>query len=524
MSSIKAKSNNIENINKTATAIFAIYTVIFSILYYSSFSVMIKWWSRDDYSYCYLIPFIVLYLMWERKDLFFHKPTLPDWKGLGILIFGILLFWIGELGGEFYTIYLSSWIILIGLCILNMGTAKQKTIFFPLCFILTMFPFPNFINNRITLYLKTISTKLGVMMMQAYGLSTYREGNVIDLGFTQLQVVDACSGLRYLFPMVVLSILIASFNPGRLWKRVFIVLSSIPLTIFSNSFRIALTGILSEKFGPKAVQGFFHDFEGWIIFMLTLVLLMLEIWILKKMFPNPEPKKDDAEIAKAKPSHDARQGKGTSFKSPQFIVSVVLLVLTLVLSLGIEFREAIPISRSFDEFPEKIGEWEGDKQLMEQKFIDALDLSDYFMADYADKSGRFVNFYVAYYESQRKGESIHSPATCLRGGGWDFKQAGSQAITLNDGTVMLANRALIEKAPVRQLSYYWFPCRGRILTNAIQMKIYTFWDALTRKRTDGALVRVITLVYEDEEVEDAEKRIQAFISDIQPVLKTFLPE
>ncbi len=501
-----------------------IYTVLCIFLYQSAAANLLKWWKKDDYSYCYLIPFIVLYLLWEKKNSFAVETIRPQWRGMIPFLLGIVFYWLGELGGEFYSLYLSFWLVIFGLCVMLMGMDKVKTIIFPLCMIFTMFPLPNFINNRITLQLKILSTKLGVLMMQAYGMSAYREGNVIDLGFTQLQVVDACSGLRYLFPMIVLSILVAYFYPARFWKRLIVVVSSLPLTILSNSLRIALTGILSEKFGAKVVEGFFHDFEGILIFMFTLGILLLEIWIIRLIFPEPKKIQDDTSIVETELVEAVGKEKGTSLKSPKFVVSVVLLVLTIGLSQGIEFREAIPISQSFDKFPKTIGEWSGERQLMEKRFIDELDLSDYFMADYKTGDGKAVNFYVAYYESQRKGESIHSPATCLRGGGWDFKQAGSRNITLEDGTVMPANRALIEKAPVKQLSYYWFPCRGRILTNAYQMKIYNFWDALTRQRTDGALVRVITLVYEDETIEDAEKRIQGFISDVQPVLRTFLPE
>jgi EpsI family protein len=136
-----------------------------------------------------------------------------------------------------------------------------------------------------------------------------------------------------------------------------------------------------------------------------------------------------------------------------------------------------------------------------------------------------VNFYTAYYETQRKGESIHSPATCLPGSGWEFNQSGTARIRMpghGDG-LMPVNRAYLEKSGYRQLSYYWFPQRGRILTNAYQLKLYTFWDALTRQRTDGALVRLITPVYENEKPEDAEKRLQSFMRDIVPVLNEFLP-
>ncbi|SLM28711.1 conserved membrane hypothetical protein [Desulfamplus magnetovallimortis] len=502
-----------------------IYASLLGLLYFSTLQWLIhKDWARPDYSYGYLIPLIVAYLIWEKRETLFSLPSPPSWKGLILFLPGICLFWLGELGGEFFTQYVSLWCIVVALVWLNMGEERLKAMLFPLVLALAMFPLPNFFNNRITLYLKLISTTIGVKIMRLFGMTAFQDGNIIDLGFTQLQVVDACSGLRYLFPLIVLGILMAYFFRSRWWKKVLIVLSTIPITIFTNSLRIALTGILSQKFGTKAVEGFFHDFEGWLIFMVAFALLALEMLILAKLFPEAASDSDIRHNPDPLSDYD-KPLKSTNFlKQPQFIVSVILLSLTLILSKGVEFREAIPMSRSFDSFPMEIGKWQGTPQTMETIIIDALDLTDYIMVDYHDGEGHLINFYVAYYESQRKGESIHSPATCLRGSGWSFAQSGSSEISLDGGATLPVNRAVISKGPYRQVSYYWFPMRGRILTNAFQMKWFNFWDALTRQRTDGALVRVIAPVGEHESAEDAEMRLQTFVQEMLPVLRTFLPE
>lgn len=494
-------------------------------LYYSTFTYLFGQWQNDNSNYCLLVPFIVVYLIWEKREELLSVSSKPSWYGVVILLFGIVLFWLGELGGEYYSLYTSFWLVTMGFCLALMGNQKIRTILFPLLFIITMFPFPSFVNNRITLALKLISTKIGVLMMRSYGMSAFQDGNVIDLGFTKLQVVDACSGLRYLFPLIVLGILMAYFFKSRWWKKLLIVLSTIPITILTNSLRIALTGILSERFGSKAVEGFFHDFEGWLIFMIAFACLGIEMLVLSKLFPES--------TATAQSNKSANLLKGSIdnppviqpplLKQPQFIISVVILTLTLVLSQGIEFREAIPITRKFDTFPMKVGNWQGKFDVMEDQFINVLDFSDYIMVDYSDDKGAVINFYVAYYESQRKGESIHSPETCLRGGGWQFSQSGDVVLPLEGQKKMTVSRALIEKGPYRQISYYWFPMRGRILTNAFQMKWYNFWDALTQQRTDGALVRVIAPVEPDESSEDAEKRLKSFVRLIVPVLSEYLP-
>ena len=124
------------------------------------------------------------------------------------------------------------------------------------------------------------------------------------------------------------------------------------------------------------------------------------------------------------------------------------------------------------------------------------------------------------------GESMHLPETYLRGASWEFKQAGRVTLPLmsRDGKPMQVNRAVIEMGAAKQLSYFWFPMRDRVLTNIWQMKIYNFWDALTRQRTDGALVRLITPVYPNETLDDADRRLAGFTKEIVPVLNEFLPK
>ena len=175
----------------------AIFGLLLLGIYYSALSWLItKDWARGDYSYCYFIPPIVLYLIWEKRAELIKLPSTPAWKGILILCAGIILFWLGELGGEYFTLYFSFWVAVFGVFLLELGWKKVKVILFPIFFILAMFPVPHFLNTKISLKLKLISSQLGMAMMRLIGISAYREGNVIDLGFTQLQVVDACSGLR----------------------------------------------------------------------------------------------------------------------------------------------------------------------------------------------------------------------------------------------------------------------------------------------------------------------------------------
>jgi EpsI family protein len=174
----------------------------------------------------------------------------------------------------------------------------------------------------------------------------------------------------------------------------------------------------------------------------------------------------------------------------------------------------------------EIGEWKADGQTkIGRKFIEVLDLSEYAMIEYKNGNGKNINFYVAYYESQSKGKSIHAPESCILGSGYTFDESGTVSISPITGNTdtMKISRAVIKYGKLRQISYYWFLQRGRTLSNFYQLKLYNFWDAFTKQRTDGALVRLITPVYETESLAEADIRLQNFVRDILPLLEEYIP-
>lgn len=523
----------------------AIYSLLLARVYFSVLTNLVTHgWVKEDYTYAYLLPFVVLFMIWGKRFKLLKHSAVPSWTGLAPLIFGLSLFWLGELAGVYFVLYVSFWFVLIGLCLLHLGWKKTKTIGFALIVILTMFPLPSYFYNKMSVKLQLISSKLSLAMIQFYGMPAFRDGNIIDLGFTELQIIEACSGLRYLFPLIVLGLLLAYFFKAALWKRAILIISTVPLAIFANSMRISLTGILYKIWGARVAETFFHGFSGWLIFMFTLAVLFLEIWILGEVRPLNSGtsihektssnlpyrisfRQGEREPRVAPPSGEVKGRKGISFVlQPQFIVAIVLLSTTLAFSQGIEIREKIQIRKTLAQFPLLLSEWVGLRKTMEQRFIDRLQLGDYALIDYTNQEGKSVYFYVVYNESQSKGsQHAHTPTTCFRGSGWIVKDAGPTTISTPGyyGDAMKVNRAFIQKGDSTQLIYYWFPQRGRILTNVYQLKIFTFWDALTRKRTDGAVVRLITPVYKSEALQEAETRLQAFTRAIVPVLDEYIP-
>jgi exosortase D (VPLPA-CTERM-specific) len=356
------------------------------------------------------------------------------------------------------------------------------------------------------------------------GVSVFLEGNVIDLGVFQLQVAEACSGLRYLFPLMSFSFLCACIYKGKIWHKVVIFLSSIPITLFMNSFRIGVIGLLVDNYGISMARGFLHDFEGWVIFLVCVGILMLEM-ALFALFSRR--KLADVFDVQVPPLSDFLVFLPKSRPSSVWAGVLLAVLAANFATVGLQDREEfIPETVALSTFPLQIDDWRGQEQAIEQVYLDQLKLSDYVMARYARSGDAMpIEFYVAYYESQRKGSSVHSPRSCLPGGGWEIAEFDQYAMpeVMPDQGGLRVNRALISLGDTHQLVYYWFQQRDRIITNEYLVKWYIFWDALTRNRTDGALIRLTTMVTDSYDIAEADARLQQFIKDIDPTLAYYLP-
>lgn len=487
---------------------------------------MVGTWGSEEYSHAYLLPFIALFLIWQKKDKLDQIEFNGSWVGLLLVLAGVALFFAGDLATLYVLVQYSFLVVLTGLILAFTGWRGFKMLWVPLLILLFMVPLPTFLFNNLSAQLQLISSEIGVAVIRLFGISVFLEGNVIDLGVFKLQVVEACSGLRYLFPLMTLGFIAAYFFKGPFWKRAVIFLSSIPITVLMNSFRIGVIGVLVENWGQSMATGFLHDFEGWAVFMACTGLLIIEMWLLAKIGKNKLPLREAFGLEFPAPPPKDAHVQYRSLPKP-FIASVLLIAVVTTLSFTVPKRvEVAPPRFDFSSFPLQIGEWLGKGDRLEQIYIDELKFDDYIVADFADSRGRAVNFYVAYYGSQRKGESAHSPRTCIPGGGWEISSITQQVVdgALVAGKPLQVNRAVIQKGDERQLLYYWFQQRGRVINSEYMVKWYLFYDALTKNRTDGSLVRLITNVKPGEDMAQADKALSDFARQVNPQLKPYIPE
>jgi exosortase D (VPLPA-CTERM-specific) len=509
-------------------ALWSLSLLLLGLVFHESLEEMVNiWLTQEEYSHGFFIPAISIYLIWvQRHKLKFTQGLKASYLGLSLLVLALLLFLIGGLA-TLPTIQHYAFIVaLTGIFAAAFGRDGLKTGAVPLLFLLFMVPFPVFIINNLSSKLQLLSSWLGVEFIRACDIMVYLEGNVIDLGGYKLQVVDACSGLRYLFPLASLSFLCAYLFKGPFWQKVLIFLSSMPLTIFMNSFRIGVIGLLVNRWGTEMAEGFLHDFEGWVVFLLCMVLLFIEMWLFSKLSGRNTAFSELVQL----PEEWFTAGKlsDTNFS----LNKSVYLVLALIAMMGVSGQlvrgdeEIIPQRKAFLNFPLQIGDWHGRRDYIEQRYLDTLKLTDYIVADYiSPDASATVNFYSAYYETQRKGASVHSPKSCIPGDGWQITQFGQREFPnlKMQGTPLLVNRAVIEKGDYKQLVYYWFQQRGRSISNEYLVKWYLFSDAITIHRTDGALVRLITSLDKGQDIDTADRHLQSFMEGLVRILPDYLP-
>jgi exosortase D (VPLPA-CTERM-specific) len=483
-----------------------------------------SWFNTAEYSHGLLIPFITAYLIWQKRNRLVRLPFRGSWAGVWVVALGLGLYLLGELSTLYVIVQYAFLVVLFGAVMAVAGWPIFREIWVPLLFLVFAVPLPRFLYQALSTRLQLLSSELGVLFIRFCDISVFLEGNVIDLGNYRLQVVEACSGLRYLFPLMSLTLICAYFFRVPFWKRLVLFLSSVPITVAMNSLRVGITGVLVEYRGTAMAEGFLHDFEGWIIFMACTAVLVAEMWLLagfdRRAFraafgpAGPEPAPAGAPPAKS----------GT----PRQIWAVTALSIgALALSPSfIRSDEIVPPRAEFFEFPLSVGAWRGQREVLEQEYVDTLKADDYLLANYFRPGMPPVNLYSAYYASQRKGESTHSPQSCIPGGGWQIKSMDVLAIPEagGKGGPLRVNRVLIQRGDDREIVYYWFRQRGRELTSEYLVKWYLFWDALTRNRSDGALVRLTTYVPPTEDTGNAERRLAEFMALAVPDLERFIPE
>jgi len=499
-------------------------------VYWFGFVSLGKAWITPEYSHGPLIPLISLYLfLRELRD----KPPVSDpapadrRPGIAVIALALAVGIIGNLA-QIPDIVAYAFIIWVaGVVLVCFGWAEGKRHQLPVLHLVFMLPLPQFLYWKLTTFLQGISSELGVWVIKLMGIPVYLDGNVIDLGPYKLLVAEACSGLRYLFPILSFSYLVAILYRGPYWHKVLLFVMAAPLTVVMNSFRIGMIGVLVNSYGIGHAEGFLHYFEGWVIFGTCVAILFLTALGLQRLTPAPKTLSETIDLD--------TQGLGREFLRIRDIVpsrglkaaTLLTLVVTAAFLLTPRAEPTAPDRENFLFFPTRYDAWTGTTEPLSPEIEEVLGATDYIAAIYRSPAETApVQFFSAWYRSQTEGEGIHSPEVCLPAGGWEIFSLDQYEVSM-PGTVygtFTVNRAIIEKGTERQLVYYWFEQRGARMTNDFAAKLLVLRDGLTRGRTDGALVRFITQIDRNEGAAAADARLQALMAEVLEDLPRYIPE
>ena len=485
-----------------------------------------QWWNDPNFSHGPFVPLFSLYVLWQDRDRLRRLPKRPSWSGALIILLGLGALIGGIVGAELFLSRASLLIVLAGLVVLFLGWNRLRAVLFPWAFLLLMIPIPKIIFNEITIPLQKFASVTAAHVLPNLGVPVYREGNIINLPAMPLEVAEACSGIRSLMSLATLAIIYGYFMEPKKWIQFLLAVASVPIAVAANAFRIIGTGLLVQYWDPEKAEGFFHTFSGWLIFMVSLVLLLLVHRVLvwaDRRWVSSSPRKAVPEPTSAS---SASEAGGRRMGVWRFATAVLLLCMALLFLQRRAGTEVIPERASLTSFPMEVGDWGGRAVPIEKGIRDVLGPGDFMLRVYEreQSSDPAVDLFVAYFPSQRSGDTMHSPQNCLPGAGWNF--ATRRRIELSPPGVapFVVNQNVVAKGTDRQLVLYWYYAHDRAVASEYSAKWYLISDAMRMNRSDGSLIRITTPMLPGETIEAAMQRLRPFADEVVPKLPAYIPK
>jgi exosortase D (VPLPA-CTERM-specific) len=508
----------------------AVVTLAAGWFFLDGLDALIEAWSLPEYSHGPLIPILsgLLFLRQLKEFPPQPGPKRDRWVGVTVIFAAVAMGAVGKMANISDIVAYATILWVGGILLVSFGWNTGRHFWPPVLHLVFMLPLPGVLYFKLNTWLQLISSELGVFFLQLVGVPVFLEGNIIDLGILRLHVAEACSGLRYLFPIMSFSYVFAVLYRGPMWHKTVLLISAAPITVLMNSVRIAVAGVIAQEYGTDWLDGFTHFFEGWVIFITCVAILFGLAWVMLKLqrarMTLPEALDLDT---------DGLMTQATRIRlvqpSAALIASAGLVLAAIAGFQALPERGTQEIVRdSFHLFPRTFGDWEqnGPRGILSDAVANNLNADDYHSVVLARANGGpEVGLFIAWYKDQSEG-GVHSPEICLPGSGWEIAwlERSDIADIMGTETPFNINRAIIQQNDTRMMVYYWFQQGNRRVAWDFAAKFYLMVDGVTTGSTDGALVRLTTRIDTSESDSAAEARLQDVLDQLIGHLPRFIPE
>ena len=484
-------------------------------------------WALPEYSHGPLIPLLSLFLFLRhlKRVPIRTEPVTDRLPGVVLILFAMVLGGIGRLLqiDDFAAYAMILWTG--GMLLISFGWAQGKQFWPPVLHLVYMLPLPGVLYYGLSTWLQWVSSNLGVWFLHQLSVPVFLDGNIIDLGVYKLQVAEACSGLRYLFPILSFSYIFAVLYRGPIWHKAVLLISAAPITVFMNSVRIAIAGAVVDRYGIEHVEGVSHFMEGWVIFVACVAILFGLARVMLLLNPQRMGVIEALDL-----DFDGLWGQAQRIRliepSRALIFAAVIMGAGALAWAVIPARPLAEVAREpFYAFPAQLGDWVASSpQSLDPQVAKVLAADDYHSVTLTKAGERQpVDLFMAWYKDQMTG-GTHSPTICLPSAGWEI--AGLQSVPAPEGVEgapFTLNRTVIQKGLDRMLVYYWYDQQGVRTASSYYAKLLMTLSKVESGRSDGAIVRLITPIGLGESEAVAEARLQEALKAVVGPLPRFLP-
>lgn len=491
------------------------------ILYGPYFQDIVHYWNKPDNNFIYLVIPVFVYILWTSRHEIYAKSNREWHIGCWGLVLSMVIMLLGKSSSLHVMVYISLWGTLLSIYLIAFGIGSLKQGLFPFCLLIFVIPLPVFVVNLVSLQLKLWSSALAVFMLQGMAVPVFRAGNIIDLGITQLQVVDACSGLRYLLPSLFLALILGKFYVRNQVSRLFLAAASPVICIGANSIRLAVTAILIRYIHPGFAEGMYHDLSGLFIYLCVLLVLFFLAILLRRLHSQRYCVKNPGRNKEI-----LSENKNLNICiHPMAILAVAsVFVISFATQNILHGAQLQPKRKTFAEFPLSCVNWIGERHELPQSVLDTLLADDYIAARYTHcTTGNKLNLLIVYHATQTVNKTAHAPTSCLLGSGWLLLEKYISSGQKKGDRDFPVRGMLMQQGEQRMLANFWFDQRGRHITSEFLNKLYLLRDSLIMHRSDGALIRVEMLLLPSQSVEQGQRILDDFIQEIKKHVHVYVP-